>query len=244
MKIVRKIRGDRGGGFSLIELLVVIAIIAILAGMLFPVTAWINRGKILKKAQTELNAVNLAIQLYQGKYNSYPPDNPVLKGGRKYYELNGLYYELGGTTKSAGQYSSMNGGEALAETVVPVIFVATPGFVNTTRSGADDVAGAKNFLPGLKPDGYVRGNFTAAPGSPAVRLLACSIQWPKNLGALVDNFTPAEPNVYPNPWRYKSSGSLRNAGGFDLWVDVVINGKTNRVSNWGPPVVVATPYTD
>ena len=46
-----------------------------------------------------------------------------------------------------------------------------------------------------------------------------------------------------NPWRYNSSNPVHNPKSFDLWIDVLIAGKTNRICNWSAqPLVVALPY--
>ena len=41
-----------------------------------------------------------------------------------------------------------------------------------------------------------------------------------------------------NPWRYVSSNPTNNPGEFDLWVDIIVGGKTNRICNWSdkPPI--------
>ena len=45
-----------------------------------------------------------------------------------------------------------------------------------------------------------------------------------------------------NPWRYNSSSPTNNPNSYDLWVDVLIGGKTNRFSNWSrQPTIVNTP---
>ena len=35
-----------------------------------------------------------------------------------------------------------------------------------------------------------------------------------------------------NPWRYNSSSPVHNPKSFDLWVDIPVAGKINRISNW------------
>jgi len=35
-----------------------------------------------------------------------------------------------------------------------------------------------------------------------------------------------------NPWRYNSSNPRYNPKSYDLWIDVTVGGKTNRVCNW------------
>ena len=62
-----------------------------------------------------------------------------------------------------------------------------------------------------------------------ITLLACSQSWPLNPGlAQVKNADPGG----LNPWRYVSSNPTNNPGSYDLWVDLLIAGVTNRVSNW------------
>jgi hypothetical protein len=51
------------------------------------------------------------------------------------------------------------------------------------------------------------------------------VTWPSDRGAVISGTTL-------NPWRYNSSHPTNNTGGYDLWVDLVIRGKTNRVCNW------------
>jgi hypothetical protein len=66
-----------------------------------------------------------------------------------------------------------------------------------------------------------------------VRLLTCSVNWPEN-----HPFQPVPSAPGVNPWRYVSSNPTNNPGGFDLWVDVIIGGKTNRIANWGPKIQI------
>ena len=42
-----------------------------------------------------------------------------------------------------------------------------------------------------------------------------------------------------NPWRYNSSNPRYNPKSFDLWIDVIAGGKTNRICNWSDkPITV------
>ena len=46
-----------------------------------------------------------------------------------------------------------------------------------------------------------------------------------------------------NPWRYNASSPKYNAATFDLWMDVMVGDKTNRICNWSDkPLVVGAPY--
>jgi hypothetical protein len=79
---------------------------------------------------------------------------------------------------------------------------------------------AKNYLPEIKNSQYL-----------GVSILAGGL---RVLGTIVDG-----PFMYSgaggaqiNPFRYVSSNPTNNPSSFDLWVDVVVGGKTNRISNW------------
>ena len=93
--------------FTLIELLVVISIIAILASLIFPVTAAVNAAKIKSRTKAELAQIETAIQRYQTKLGHYPPDNPVNPA------LNQLFYELMGTTNDTRAYTTLDGSSTI-----------------------------------------------------------------------------------------------------------------------------------
>ena len=232
------------GGFTLIELLVVIAIIGVLAALIFPAAAAIKKRAIINRAQTELDQVIVAIDLYKEKLGTYPPDNPGQPA------LNQLYYELLGTVQiNPTTYETLDKAVRMPVTSFArafsgvdinnnVVMSSVSGFMNCTRSASDETVPAKNFLKSLKPGQYVAG----ANNGMAVRLLTCSVQWPNNLPPVISTFVPDVGGVKPNPWRYNSSSPTNSPGSYDLWVDVLIAGKTNRISNWRrQPLPVATP---
>jgi prepilin-type N-terminal cleavage/methylation domain-containing protein len=230
--------------FTLIELLVVIAIIGILAALIFPAAGIIKKRSIVARAQTELDQVVVAIDLYKEKTGSYPPDNPGLVA------LNQLYFELVGTAQiDAANYETLDKTLRIPVSSIQrafsgsdannnVIVSKVGGFNNCSKPGGDEGVSAKTFLRSPKPGQFVTGRNSGFTN----RLLTCSIQWPKNLPPIISTFTPEDPAVNPNPWRYNSSNPTNNPGTFDLWVDVLIGGKTNRISNWRrQPLVVAAP---
>jgi prepilin-type N-terminal cleavage/methylation domain-containing protein len=203
-------------GFTLIELLIVIAIIAILAAMIIPVTGAVNRNKIKSKAHAELEHIATAIDMYKAKLGHYPPDNPNNPF------LNQLYFELVGTTLTNGTYVTLDGAGQVAAAAVPMVFGGgIEGFINTSRMGAgDESRPAARFLNSLKPDETV----TITNPQP-------------NLTKLLVAAVPA-PVGYINYIAYVSSNPTNNPNSYDLWVDVVINGKTNRINNWSRQPVI------
>ena len=225
MKHSTQISPLRRAAFTLIELLVVIAVIAILAALLFPITASMKRNRMLKVAQAELANVETAIEAYKARRGTFPPDNP----GN--FLVNELFYELQGTTRdNLGNYQTLDGSSQVLKTDFLGFYGANvSGFVNSSASakGDDEKAAAESFLKNLKP------NQSGVPNStyPKIKILACSVQvedpasYPL-LPALGSN----PPGL--NPWRYVSSHPTNNPSSYDLWVDLVIGGKKYTVSNW------------
>jgi len=223
--LVRRSLGEGGSrftrAFTLIELLVVIAVIAILASLVFPVTAAVNRVKIRSKARVELAQLQMAIDNYRAKLGHFPPDNP----GRP--STNQLYFELLGTTNigaaGAPVYRTLDGSATISSTLLNSDFGAgVSGFVNCTPAGGGDEGRfATPFLNGLKP-----GQIAALPTDPNVKFIVCSVPSPNtaSLGYLGAGTL--------TPFYYNSTNPTNNPSTYDLWVDVMIAGKTNRICNW------------
>ena len=197
--------------FTLIELLVVIAIIGVLAALTFPVVTSVKENATRRKVKAELHLVQTAIDSYQAKFGFYPPDNPCSS------LTNQLYFELLGVVLKGTTFETLDGSARLLNTDLPAVFGQSggnrcvAGIVNVTKGvGADDTVSAITFLKGLKPNQY--GEI-----KPKVRVLTCSV-------------ASADGSI--NPWRYNSSSPTNNPGSYDLWVDILLAGKTNRVSNW------------
>ena len=211
--------------FTLIELLVVIAIIAILASLIFPITGALDKKKKIAVAQTQLKAMETAIDGYKTKLGYYPPDNT------NNIVTNQLYFELLGTTNNgtatvgATQFGTLDGSAQITSAQI-LSFFNTQGFANTsTRAHSDDAgAAATTFLTGLTPNQI---GVVDPVNAPQVKILVCAVDWP------TDKQPPPIPsNPILNPWHYVSSHPTNNTSTYDLWVDVIARGKTNRVSNW------------
>ena len=59
-------------GFSLVELLTVIAIIALLAGIIFPVLAMVQKRAQMTKCITQLHEIGLGLQVFKQDNRKYP----------------------------------------------------------------------------------------------------------------------------------------------------------------------------
>ncbi|HEY2081713.1 MAG TPA: type II secretion system protein [Verrucomicrobiae bacterium] len=226
----------RDAAFTLIELIVVIAIIGILASLIFPIIGAANKHKLIRTAQTQLQGIESAIDGYKTKLGFYPPDNtnnPV---------VNQLYFELVGTTNNgAGQpapslWVTMDGGAQIGTTTTPNInaVFGVSGIANTsTRAHSDDSgAAAVPFLNNLTPN-EIGVYDPSTPGGQQIKLLVCSVTWP------AEKMPPPIPsNPILNPWRYNSSHPTNNTASYDLWVDIIIKGKTNRICNWNSQPIV------
>jgi len=225
-------------GFTLIEMLVVIAIIGILASLIFPVTAAVARARIRSSARAQLAQIETAIADYKTKLGYYPPDNPILSLGSSNFAVCQLYYELGGTINTngpTGTYQTMNG--AVQISAVPnsihTAFNTTrfDGFMNSSKGAtSDDAQSPVNFFKNIKSG----QSLLVAPFSAAnpVELLGANIKGPLM-------YTDSSGNAI-NPWRYNSSNPVNNPNSYDLWIDVLIGGKTNRICNWtSQPLIVA-----
>jgi prepilin-type N-terminal cleavage/methylation domain-containing protein len=220
--------------FTLVEILVVIAIISTLAAMIFPVAGGMRRRAVKARAQVELVQVETAIERYKAKYGFYPPDNAgPLPDKRVNPVTNQLYFELLGTERlNNGNYQTLGGSAQITAGELNAVFGAqVSGFVNSSASGGgDDGPVAACFLTGLKPP-------QIAELSSGVRLLVCSVAWPEDQA-----YQPVPTQPGANPWRYVSSRPTNNPSSFDLWIDIMIGGKTNRISNWSKqPQIVSVP---
>ena len=198
--------------FTLIELLVVIGIIVLLAGMSFPAMKGVKAAQARTRARAELTQIETAIETYKTKLGFYPPDN----SGSDWTD-NQIYYELLGTRLTTnGVYQTLDGSAS-----------TTTSIMNCAKGGAgDDAPNAVKFLVGLK-----EGQFLAVSSTRTV--LGVSMQGAHPL-------TGAN-NAEIVPYGYNSSSPAQNPKSFDLWVDIIAGGKTNRISNWSSrPIIVST----
>ena len=111
----------------------------------------------------------------------------------------------------------------IAAADIPTFFGNTSiqGFVNVSSGAGDEVRKSKNCLVGIKPAQYL----AVINNGRTNTILGVNAKGPLMLG----DGTGKE----INPIRYDASSTNRhNLKGFDLWVDILMDGKTNRISNW------------
>ncbi len=128
---------------------------------------------------------------------------------------NPLFIELAGTVnqKKIGYTLLDNPSQSII--IIPTNSIN--GYVNCTRDGSgEDVPFAKNYLKNLNP---------------------------KTLNNLYDGFPVLITVVGNSPsiWRYANHGT-NNPEAYDLWTQVVINGKTNLVCNWSKQIQINSNY--
>lgn len=198
--------------FTLIELLVVIAIIGLLAGLVVAIGGPALRNARLKRASVELKSLETIIEGYKQKKGFYPPDNPNNPAQPP------LFYELTGTFYDGIKFYPLNNTNT---TIDPSVF-NLGGFVNSTQNQAEDPVYSQSFSP---------GQYAEVSSSPDIELLVCPVPGPK----MVKNPTTG---AELNPWNYNSSNPTNNPNSFDLWVDVSIGSKTNRICNWSVTPIV------
>lgn len=98
---------NRGhAGFTLIELLVVIVIIGILSSMSVGAYVWWDKAKAKKTAQSQIDALQLALEQYKSDMGGYPrtddlsSDNEKVRGVLFFQALTGLVDRFGDKVKA------------------------------------------------------------------------------------------------------------------------------------------------
>ena len=216
--------------FTLVEMLVVISVIGVLAALLFPAGAAIRKNGILRRAKAELSQLETGIENYKLKLGFYPPDNP----GRPV--SNQLYFELLGTVENTTNrtFETLDGSGQITFTPVNEVLsiFGRDAFSNLgAKKGAEEGVVAENFLKGTIKPGQV-GELPSI--SSRVKVFVGSVPWPDP-----PSWQPTSKDGL-NPWCYVSSNPTNNTKSYDLWVNLVISGKTYRISNWrkDPEVVI------
>jgi prepilin-type N-terminal cleavage/methylation domain-containing protein len=218
--------------FTLIELLVVITIIGILAAFTVPVLSAVKRHQYINQAQGEMGQLQAAIDSYHATFGFYPPDNPngVVNATGQLLG-NQLYYELVGTVLTNNVFKTLDGSVQILAADVTNAF-SLGGFINCSKPGASEESqSARNFIHELTP----RQTAICTNNNVGTTILITAVGGPDA------TYKPLGVSGL-NPWRYKSSGTLtNNPGAYELWVQLVIGGKTNLVCNWSKTVQINSP---
>ena len=92
----------------------------------------------------------------------------------------------------------------------------------------------KNFCgTSLKSDQHALVAATIPPGTGNYTVLGLVVPGPVGPVGSVNNLQlPTTTLPYINPWHYNSANPTNNPDSYDLWIDVIWGGKTNRVNNW------------
>ena len=222
--------------FTLIELLAVIAIIGVLAAFTIPVLDAVKKRQVISNTQAELGQLDAAIKSYHATYGFYPPDN---HNNPPNPAINQLYYELMGVANNGGTFKTLDGQATITSQDAQTTF-GVPGFMNCTKTGSgEDATQARSFLVGLRPNQLGTNGINSA----SIPFLCASVGGP-------DDKYPSSSPVSPdylggvtglNPWRYNSSNPTNNPGGYDLWVQISINGTKYLICNWTKTVQVNNP---
>lgn len=207
-------------GFTLIELMVVIGIITVLAALTFPAVKKVKENVTRRKVKAELQQIAVAIDSYKARYNTYPPDNPVNA------VTNPLYFELVGTEPAgANEYRTLDQKARIRTADFNAVFGGgVAGFVNHTRDQSGEGQPAENFFSKAGLPSSLIGSYPV--GGSVICLIVTSVEWPASRGEIITG----HPGM--NPFRYVSSNPTNNPASYDLWVDIFLGGRINRISNW------------
>ena len=196
-------------GFTLIEMLMVIAIIAIVAGLVVGLVAVATATKRLSRAKAERDRLVLLIESYKSKLGVYPPGNPNPNNPH----MNTLFYELAGAIRDTNR-------TAANPTYITPFAPDIQGSVLNSSFGVNgiqnavDILGETNQVHQLLKDIHPDQTNQISGGV--------------SLVVPIDG-----PNGRPNPWNYLvGENAVHNKESFDLWVDIIVRGKTNRIGNW------------
>lgn len=221
--------------FTLIELLVVISIMGVLAGFTIPVLAKIKEAQYKKVARAELERIETALEGYKAKYGTYPPSNQNPAGTYAPPLTNSmfsqLYYELSGVNHNipAKTFTTLDGASTLTEAEYLKAY-GVGGVVNSSQGSGEDSSNAKNFLSGLSSKQI---NTVSNNGVANTAMIVTSVGGPDN------NYNPVGVPAM-NPFRYVFPG-VNNPNSYDLWVQLVVKGRTNLICNWRKDVQINSP---
>jgi len=206
--------------FTLIELLVVISIIGLLAALIVGLSGVAIKKARIARVQSELAQWEMLIENYKTKKGFYPPDNTTDPA------VNPLFYELAGTIytpppPTPPYYQTLNGEFKITTNAVGSCF-RIGGFFNAAQDKQEVVESYRS----RKTSQY----FEITTNGATIVVLGVPVD-----GAI--QFADVRGKKF-SPWQYVSSNPRNNPNSFDLWLDLLIGGKTNRICNWSKAPIV------
>jgi len=206
----------------------------VLAAFTLAVVGGIKQRQYISNVRAEMEQLESAMERYKAAYGFYPPDSSKVVQN---VPINQLYFELLGTTNigtpASPIYQSLDDPTIqLPQSAVNNIF-GMSGIMNCSKPGSgEDTPKAQNFLPNLRPN-QICPAFTNSTDIHSFKMLITSVGGPdityQPLGVGI---------IGVNPWRYNSSNPTNNPGGYDLWIQLSIKGKTNLICNWNKQVQI------
>jgi hypothetical protein len=195
------------------------------------------------RAQGELASLSAAIDAYKAKRGTYPPCN--VSNNTIFTTHSSLFYELTGTITTNVGSSQIFHSPLTQETLTQPGTGAGPGTVQALFgvggliNSSPDSTEIQNFYPSMK--GYQHAALYQNGTSGATyNLMILSVHGPRDFPNTVN------PQIY-NFWHYVShqnASPLHNKDTYDLWVDIVIRGTTNRISNWSKVPEIVNDWED
>ncbi len=215
-------------GFTLIELLVVISIIGVLAGLIVGLTGLATRKSKEARVRIEMSKLIGDIENYKSNLGFYPPDHRPLNAADGVPSIpspNQLFYELSGTVYKNNQFYVVGRQEPISPNTIQAVF-GSSGFANAARVEKD-----LKFTTEFKASQYKQVTYQNQLIDVLITPVRGPAVWALNPGG----------SVTVNPWLYVSTGATNNPDRYDLWTEVLINGKLMRFSNWERDPVVLSP---
>ena len=197
--------------FTIIELLVVIGIIAVVAGLVVGLSAVVGEKKRISRAQVERDRLVTLIESYKAKIGVYPPPNTNNPAH------NTLLYELAGAIRDVNN-TALNPNYLTPFGPVQASVLSAECSVGGIQNAVDilgETSQVQRLLKDIRPDVVAQ------------------------IGGVLSLVVPIDgPNGTPNPWHYLAGTDdeikkrMKNPETFDLWVEIVVRGKTNTIGNW------------
>ena len=204
--------------FTLIELLIVISIMAILAALIIPAASIAAAARKRSRAKAEVNQIAHMVESYKmSKLNVYPLS--VNNTSPTNVPFPALYYELSGTKLNNGVFTTLDGNSSITAANVQAMF-GIGGFQNVSQGGGDEGTAAQNFTKGsLQGSQFVE--IKEPVSGTLFTILGSSVEGPVMFSG------PTGRKI--NPIGYNSANPTNNPKTYDLWLDIVVRGKTERI---------------